>query len=291
MTLSSTFQAEVSMESIPQVIETDRLRLRRITDEDYDWAVALESNPEVRKYLDEGEGIRGLVMDWIANWESDGLSFYVMERKSDGERLGVLGNYVHKLTGDSDFGMRLLPEFHSQGYGSEALKAAVSACFEHSYIPTFKHQIDSRNAASIRATEKMGAKKVGEWVNEYEGLRDVLKQTGLSYDDFRAEILTFLARPEEEQHRLMDAILDARDATFDSGQDMIDFNALPADVQSAGRGVVGIIDQCGLDTPAKLARVQNRTILVYQSSNPKFAVPISTAAKSAAEPSGTQQKL
>ena len=119
------------------VAETERLRLREWGEEDSDRFYAIMNTPAVMRHL-------GGVQDretWekalgrINGFQRDfGHTFWLVERKDDGELLGFCGlKRVNSpgtdLTGQFEVGWRLRESARGQGYAKEAAIAALDLAF------------------------------------------------------------------------------------------------------------------------------------------------------------------
>src|SRR5580704_13249538 len=95
-------------------LETERLTLRQATEDDVDNLYALNSDPDVMRFLSGGqstprEDIRDRVIPfWLGFYErSAGLGFWVAEARATGDFLGWF--HLRPAEGDAvDLGYRLL---------------------------------------------------------------------------------------------------------------------------------------------------------------------------------------
>jgi RimJ/RimL family protein N-acetyltransferase len=113
------------------VIETERLRLRRLTPADAPFILRLLNEPSFLRYvgdrgirtLEDAEGfIRTVPM---ALYEKYGFGHFLSERKEDGAMLGICGLIKRDSLEDVDIGYSLLPEHWSKGYALEAATATL----------------------------------------------------------------------------------------------------------------------------------------------------------------------
>jgi RimJ/RimL family protein N-acetyltransferase len=127
-----------AVRAVTQVVtETDRLRLREWGEGDGDRFYAIMNTPAVMRHL-------GGVQD-RATWEAAvgriqrfqrdfGHTFWLLERKDDGELLGFCGlKRVNSpgtdLTGQVEIGWRLRESAWGQGYAKEAAIASLDLAF------------------------------------------------------------------------------------------------------------------------------------------------------------------
>lgn len=97
----------------------------------------------------------------------------------EGESGKVKGDlYVYRIEKDrmASVAIRLAPSMHGRGFGTEALRAITSFCFENTELKRLWTEVDVRNLASQRMLEKCGytreglirqGKMVNSWCDYY----------------------------------------------------------------------------------------------------------------------------
>ena len=148
-----------------QEIETERLLLRRVNNDDAPQVFALRSNPETMKYIprplvttvDEAlEHIR-MIDDKIIGGE--GIN-WAITLKGDPKLLGIIGHYRIKPEHyRAEVGYMLHPEYHGKGIITEAIKAVVAYGFNEMQLHSIEAIIDPENGASAAVLEKNGFEK------------------------------------------------------------------------------------------------------------------------------------
>jgi RimJ/RimL family protein N-acetyltransferase len=120
------------------MIETDRLILRDWTEADITPFLRHTNTPAVMRWLggvrseaDQRESI-GRMMRWQ---EERGFTFWVVERRADGELLGFCGLKLADTAGSPiegmhEVGWRLREDAWGQGYAKEAAIAALDFAFD-----------------------------------------------------------------------------------------------------------------------------------------------------------------
>jgi len=95
----------------------------------------------------------------------------------DGTAIGTINTFAcHKRYGTFKYGLALLPEYRSQGYGAEMIQTVLRYYFhELNYHKATPH-VYSFNRASIRLHEKLGFVQEGR-------LRDMIYTNGEYYDE------------------------------------------------------------------------------------------------------------
>ena len=155
----------------PPVIETERLRLRGRTAEDFAFINAMWSDPAVTRYIggvprsEEDNWTKFLRM--LGHWPVMGYGYWIVENRETRERLGEagFGEFKREMTpsikGEPEVGYAFAAAAHGKGYGSEAVRAVVEWGDEHLGGARMSCIIDEGNAPSIRLAEKCGFKITG----------------------------------------------------------------------------------------------------------------------------------
>jgi RimJ/RimL family protein N-acetyltransferase len=149
-------------------LETERMVLRRFTDEDIELIVALDSDPGVKRYIDNEAPIdRAELIDILGWWQgyytrTVGYGFWAAIDKSTGEFLGWFHFRPGKGAGplEPELGYRLRRAAWGRGYGTEGSLALIDHGFsvlgvERVYATTMAVNIGSR-----RVMEKAGLRLV-----------------------------------------------------------------------------------------------------------------------------------
>ena len=145
-----------------QNLETERLLLRRIDENDIEEVFALRSNPEIMKYIprslaktkeDALEHI-AMIEDKIIN--NVGINWGITIKGND-KIIGIIGHYrIQPENHRAEIGYMSLPEYNGKGYITEAIKAVVAYGFEHMNLHSIEAVIDPGNIASEKVLLKNG---------------------------------------------------------------------------------------------------------------------------------------
>jgi ribosomal-protein-alanine N-acetyltransferase len=145
-----------------QNIETKRLVLRRIDENDVDEVLALRGNPEIMKYIprplaktieDALAHIR-MIEEKIEN--NTGINWGITIKGSP-KIIGIIGHYrIQPENHRAEIGYMSLPEFNGKGYITEAIKAVVEYGFEQMNLHSIEAIIDPQNIASEKVLQKNG---------------------------------------------------------------------------------------------------------------------------------------
>jgi RimJ/RimL family protein N-acetyltransferase len=145
-----------------KILETDRLVLRRLSLDDAPFILELVNEPswlqyigdkgvrtpeDARKYLREGP---------MAMYQRSGFGLYRVERKDDGEPMGMCGLIKRDTLPDVDIGFAFLPRFWGQGYAREAAAAVLALGKDTLGLKRIVAITNPDNESSIRLLESLG---------------------------------------------------------------------------------------------------------------------------------------
>lgn len=153
------------------ILETPRMVLRRFTTGDVDALVALDSDPRVRRFVEDGEPVdretAARTIDyWLRYGEQDehGERFgcWAAVAKGSGEFLGWfhLRPRADGPAGEPELGYRLVPSAWGRGYATEGARALVARAFEGPDVSRVVAETMAVHAASRRVMEKAGMRHV-----------------------------------------------------------------------------------------------------------------------------------
>jgi len=142
------------------VIETPRLRLRRLNEGDAQAVFDFASVWDVARYtaliphpyaVSDAKGfIEGAMVDRSANTRH----VFGIERRIEGDLIGTIE--INMGAGDDTFGYCLGVEHWGQGYGTEAVLAMVRFAFQRAGKKALSAAVHPDNPASARVLEKAG---------------------------------------------------------------------------------------------------------------------------------------
>lgn len=157
-----------------QNIETERLLLRRLNENDAEEIFALRSNPETMKYItrplaksiEDALAHIAIIDEKIVN--NTGINWGITI-KGNPKIIGIIGHY--KISPEShraEIGYMSLPETNGKGYMSEAIKAVLIYGFEQLNLHSVEAIIAPENIASERVLQKNGFVKEAHFLeNEF----------------------------------------------------------------------------------------------------------------------------
>lgn len=146
------------------VIETERLGLREVTEADAAFILELLNDPDfVRNVADRGlrtlEDARGFISERLAaSYRAFGFGFWLVETKDSKESAGICGLVKRDALPGVDVGYAFLPQFRSKGYAYESASAVVRYARDVVGLERLYAIVNPDNAVSIRILEKLGMK-------------------------------------------------------------------------------------------------------------------------------------
>ena len=113
------------------VTETERLRLRLFSREDAAMVLELVNDPLWIRFIGDRnvrslDDARGYIEKPMRSYAEHGFGLYVVERKSDGEALGMCGLVKRDTLPEPDLGFAFLERFRGKGYALEAARATLA---------------------------------------------------------------------------------------------------------------------------------------------------------------------
>lgn len=165
------------------VVETERLWLRRFTDDDADNLVELDADPEVMRYITGGratpaEEIRDEVLPAFLGYHErgDAWGFWAAVEKTTGTFIGWF--HLRPRPGEDppdepELGYRLRREAWGRGLASEGARALVERAFRDHGAHRVHASTMVVNAASRRVMERAGLRFVRvfhqDWPDRIDG--------------------------------------------------------------------------------------------------------------------------
>ncbi len=140
------------------LIETERLLLRPLELEDMDDLVALQSSPEVTRFvslLDRERALRRLARDQ-RHWAERGHGLMAILDRHSGRFLGRTGLLYWPQFDETEVGWVLDPRLWGQGLATEAGRACVDWGFRNLDVPYLTAMIRPDNHRSIAVARRLG---------------------------------------------------------------------------------------------------------------------------------------
>lgn len=149
-------------QNFTEPVYTERLRLRRFTDDDVANVLRMVGDPEVMQYYPavlDRHGARQWLERILLSYEQRGYSFFALERRDDGAFVGQAGLLSWEdVDGrpDVEVAYMLAREHWGRGYAAEAARACRDWAFEHLGVDRVVSFIAVDNARSIAVAERNG---------------------------------------------------------------------------------------------------------------------------------------
>ncbi|WP_431903266.1 GNAT family N-acetyltransferase [Nonomuraea sp. bgisy101] len=170
------------MRGVHIMLETERLTLRRLTEDDLDNLFALNNDPEVMRFLNGGkpvprEEIRDVGLPALLAYydRPGGFGFWAAEEKATGEFIGWFHFRPGKDAppGEIELGYRLRRSAWGKGYGTEGSRALIDRGFTEQGVERVTAYTMAVNTGSRRVMEKSGLTFVRtffeDWPEAIEG--------------------------------------------------------------------------------------------------------------------------
>lgn len=144
-------------------LETDRLLLRNVNNEDVDFIFRLFSDERVCEFLYDEELFVSRndaieFVEWNKDPEEKGFNRWVLVKKgTKPEQIGTCGyDYWDRVNNIAEIGYDLWYEYWGQGYMKEALISAIESGFNHMNLNRINAYVALDNVNSIKLLEKLG---------------------------------------------------------------------------------------------------------------------------------------
>lgn len=153
------------------LIESTRLRIRPLTMADFDFFYAMQSDPEMMRFIRPAETDRAVIKSRIAMMENyaaenPGLGTFLGLLKPDGPTvaLGVLRHLEYQPGNDLEVGYLIARDYWNRGLATEITQALTQFGFERFGVNLLRAVVHPENLASQRVLLKSGFELVGKRV-------------------------------------------------------------------------------------------------------------------------------
>ena len=149
-------------------LETERLLLREIVQDDVPALFAVHGDPEAMKWFgvdplaDEAAAVK--LVDLFASWRSlaNPGTRWGIQIKGQSSLVGTCGLFAwHRNWRKCALGYELNPNSQGNGYMQEALRTCLAWGFEYMELNRVEAQVHPGNAASLRSLERLGFRQEG----------------------------------------------------------------------------------------------------------------------------------
>lgn len=153
------------------MLETERLIMRPMVEDDVDEIFAMRSDEDIMRFIREPQG-RDESLDWIKlvseRWDSEKLGFCVVVEKETDNFLGWCGVWRLQETDEMEIGYAIEKAQWGKGFATEAAEKFMQYAFEELKTEKLVAVARPENTASRRVMEKLGMRfvKTGEFYNQ-----------------------------------------------------------------------------------------------------------------------------
>lgn len=183
------------------MIETRRLILRELCEDDFEAEYAVLSDTAIMQYypysFDEAR-VKSWIKRNIERYQNDGFGLWAVVVKETGEMIGGCGLTMQNINGtiQPEIGYHIHRSHQRNGYANEAASAVRSWAFEHTPYQTLYSYMNAENTASRATAKSIGMQHLLDYTNEEKILTSVyaIKKEDWTMADVR--IIKLKDRPE-----------------------------------------------------------------------------------------------
>lgn len=152
------------------ILETERLILRRFTLADTDFIIELLNTEGWIKYIGDrnvrtsDEAIAYLENGPLKSYRNNGFGLALVELKMDRAPIGMCGLIKRDYLDDVDIGFAFLPVYTGQGYAAEIVKKTMEYAFGELQTAKLLAITLPGNQSSIKLLEKVGFKYASRFI-------------------------------------------------------------------------------------------------------------------------------
>lgn len=157
-------------------IRTERLILRAFRADDFDAVFAMQSRPDVARFLywdartdaEVREALTKKVASTAIREEED-ILFLAAELYATGQLVGdVVLQWVSRQHLSGEIGFIVHPDHQGRGYATEASRELLRLAFEELQLHRVVGRVEARNIGSARVLEKLGMRREAHLIeNEF----------------------------------------------------------------------------------------------------------------------------
>jgi RimJ/RimL family protein N-acetyltransferase len=176
----------VSVIHNPQVVLTNRLRLRPLRMDDLDLLIPLQRDPVVMRFILGGarseDQTRAELQEYVASWENERYGMWAVFDRADNVFLGIVGLVWRDDIGAVTLRIALGKESQGRGLGGEAIQAAIDWSFTTLGLRHLIGIVQSANDACRKMVNRLGMTLEKTWKRG----EATVEQYGMSHDAWQA---------------------------------------------------------------------------------------------------------
>lgn len=155
------------------IIETDRLILRKISENDYKEIANILQDIEVMYAWEKSfsdEEVRNWINENLKRYDNEGYSYFLALNKNDNKVVGVMGPLIEYINDDSFIGVAYILNKNSWGYGyaTEGVRACVNYAFSKLNANKVIAQIRPSNINSCNVAIRLNMKIQDSYIKIYD---------------------------------------------------------------------------------------------------------------------------
>ena len=168
------------------ITETERLKFREYTPDDFDDLYKLLSDPETMQHypkpFDE-ERTKGWIEWNLRNYKEYGFGLWAVILKETKEFIGDCGMTMQNIHGkmSPEIGYHIDKRFWRKGYATEAARACLKYAFEHTEFDEIFSYQKYTNIPSRKTAERMGMTFREEYADQVNTKTSVYSITRMEY--------------------------------------------------------------------------------------------------------------
>lgn len=143
------------------MVETNRCRLSKLQECDYDDVKKLYMNEEVRKFLGgtiaDEKTFKAKFFDVLENSNRGSLD-WVIRATSNDEFIGLITLDRHHDGMNTEVSYQLLPNWWGDGYATEVISQIIRYAFQEMGLPKVIAETQTANKSSCKLLERVGMK-------------------------------------------------------------------------------------------------------------------------------------
>ncbi|RYD87154.1 MAG: N-acetyltransferase [Sphingobacteriales bacterium] len=173
------------------IIETERLILRELTQQDAPFILELVNTPGWLRYIGdrkvrtEADAALYILTGPLASYTKNGYGLWAMERRDEPGPIGLCGLIKREGLEHTDIGFALLPPFEGKGYAREAAQACIEFGLEKAGLQKIVAITSQDNTRSIALLQQSGF--IFEKLIRLPGGEEELKLYGLRMGTAKAK--------------------------------------------------------------------------------------------------------
>lgn len=155
------------------IIETNRLILRKITNDDYKEIADILQDINVMYAWEKSfsdEEVQNWINQNLKRYDNEGYSYFLALNKEDNKVVGVMGPLIENIEDKEYIGVAYILNKNSWGYGyaSEGVKACIDYAFNKLDVKKVIAEIRPNNVASLKVAKRLNMKIEGSFIKIYD---------------------------------------------------------------------------------------------------------------------------